>query len=1050
MSFVDRYLRRPHLVSAVLALAAGLGVIGYNRLPFKLFPDTERPQVAVVTVLPGASAADVESDLTRPIERELSGLDQVRAVRSTSRDEVSAVTVEFRYSRDLAGATTDVANALEKVRARFPPGTRAPTLFRVSSATAAVMTVAVRPKDGSHLDLSMVRQIAENPIRDRLLQLPQVANVEVFGGHRPVVRVTPDRDRLERYRLGVADVAAALAAANANQPAGLVVGDGSQIVLKRRGALTDVAQVAGVVLTDRGPGVVRVGDVAEVRRGVAEPKSAYHADGRPAIALNVQRQEDGNVLETIAAVEGALAGLERAFPEIVFSVPDSQKDLVTLSVSNMQDALKSSALMTLAVLFLFLASGRSLALVGVSLPMTFLLTFGVMWLGGMELNVVTLTAITLAVGMLVDDSIVVVENIQRHLDELGKPVRAAVIDGTKEILLADFAGTVTTVLALTPIVFVGGYVQRVMRPLSLTLIIALLSSFVISVTIIPLLAPWVLKPSSGRRGTLPERLAARLANAVLGRLRGFYQGVVRTALAHRMLFLVVAAAMLAVAGRQLPLAGRDLMPSMDAGIIKVVFEADAGASLAATEALLGRMEAVLAGYPEITTTSAVIGAEADVISFGSGRTPRQGAITVNLVNRFERDRDIWQIEDAMRQAFHGLPGLAQVDVYDFGATPLSTIKAPVVVMLSGPDLAVLDALGAEVERRLRGGLRGATSIGRSWRLDAEEAVLRLDPVRLARHGISPRAVTAQLAGAVGGAPASILRVPNQDGHLIWVQLPAGQRASLAALETFPILTGNGPVPLAQLGAIEKRRAAQVITHEGLERTVDVMAFRRTRAISHLQEDVAAALEGLELPPGYTLSHQGEIAQMNASFGDLGNALVLSLLLLFFSLVPTFRSWLHPVTIMSVIPLGLIGAAWMLLITGRHACMPAMMGMILLGGVVVNNSILLLDFARAARERGASLDDALVEAVGVRMRPILMTALSTIVGMIPIAAEWAVGLERLSPLAVVAIGGLLVATFLTMVYVPVVYSLLEQARGAAARVFGRRPAATAGQGRASAT
>ncbi|NOY44461.1 MAG: AcrB/AcrD/AcrF family protein [Deltaproteobacteria bacterium] len=728
MSFVEGYLRRPHLVSALLMLAAGLGAIGYNRLPFKLFPDTERPQVAVVTVLPGASASDVESDLTRPIERELSGLDQVRAVRSTSRDEVSAVTVEFRYSRDLSSAATDVANAIEKIRSRFPPGTRPPILFRVSSATAAVMTVALHPKDGSHLDLSMVRQIAENQIRDRLLQLPEVANVEVFGGHQAVVRVAPDRDRLERYRLTVADVAAALAAANANQPAGLVINDGSQIVLKRRGALASVADVARVVLTDRGPGIVRVGDVAEVRRGVAEPKSAFHANGRPAIALNVQRQEDGNVLETITAVEGLLVELEREFPEIAFSVPDSQKEIITLSVSNMKDALKSSILMTLAVLFLFLASGRSLALVGVSLPMTFLLTFGVMWLGGMELNVVTLTAITLAVGMLVDDSIVVVENIQRHLDELGKPVRAAVVDGTKEILLADFAGTATTVLALTPIVFVGGYVQRVMQPLALTLIIALVSSFVISVTIIPLLAPWILRKGAGGRSTLPERLTARLADAVLGRLRRFYQGVVRTALAHRLLFLAVAAAMLVVAGRQLPLAGRDLMPSMDAGIIKIDFEADAGSSLGATEALLGRMEAILSASPEVISTSAVVGAEADVISFGSGRTPRQGAITVNLVSRFERERSIWEIEDALRRAFQGLPGLAQVDVYDFGATPLSTIKAPVDVMISGPDLRVLDAIGAEVERRLQSHLRGATSIGRSWRLDGR-APARAGPAR---------------------------------------------------------------------------------------------------------------------------------------------------------------------------------------------------------------------------------------------------------------------------------------------------------------------------------
>lgn len=1043
MSFVDRYLERPHLVSAMLVLAAGLGVIGYNRLPLKLFPDTERPQVAVVTALPGASAADIESDLTRPIERELSGIDQVRSVRSTSRDEVSAVTVEFRYTKDLSSATTDVANALEKVRSRFPNGTKAPILFQVSSATPAVMTLALSPKQGSGLDLSMVRQMAENQIRDRLLQLPQVANVEVFGGHDPVILVNPDRNELERYHVEVADLAAALTAANANQPAGLVIGGGSQIVLKRRGALASAADVARVVLTGRGPGTVRLGDVAEIRRGTPEPRSSFHADGRPAIALNIQRQREGNVLETIDAVKALLPRLERQFPSVAFAVPDSQEGLLTLSVSNMRNALKSSILLTITVLFLFLASGRSLALVGVSLPMTFLLTFGIMWLGGMELNIVTLTAITLAVGMLVDDSIVVVENIQRHLDELSKPVREAVIGGTKEILLADFAGTATTVLALLPIVWVGGYVQRVMRPLSLTLIIALLASFVVSVTIIPLLAPWILRKQGGGRATLPERLTARVADAVLGRLRNFYQDTTRLALDHRALFLLAGAIMFVIALRQMPLAGQDLMPPMDTGIVKVAFEADAGSSLAATEKLLRRMEAIIGRTPGVESSMAMIGSEPEVISFGSGRTPRQGSITVNFVDRFHRQQTIWHIEDELRMQFQELAGLHHVDVYDYGATPLSTIKAPVDVMISGPDLRTLNAIGRNVEKRLAKHLRGATSIGRSWRLDAEEAVLELDPGQLASYGISPRAVTAQLGAAVGGMPASTLRVPNQDGQTIWVQLPASQRAHLAGLETFPIRTHRGSVPLAQLGTIRKLPTAQVITHEGLERTVDVMAYRRTRAISHLQADVGTALGDLVLPPGYTISQRGEVSQMKESFARLGSALSLSLLLLFFSLVPTFRSWLHPITIMSVIPLGIIGAAWMLLITHRHACMPAMMGVILLGGIVVNNSILLLDFARTARQRGARLDDALVEAVGVRMRPILMTATSTIVGMIPIAMEWSVGLERLSPLAIVAVGGLLVATFLTMVYVPILYSLLEDARMMVTGRFHHPPTPTPG-------
>jgi len=325
-----------------------------------------------------------------------------------------------------------------------------------------------------------------------------------------------------------------------------------------------------------------------------------------------------------------------------------------------------------------------------------------------------------------------------------------------------------------------------------------------------------------------------------------------------------------------------------------------------------------------------------------------------------------------------------------------------------------------------------TSISPSWRLDTLEAALELDPTKLALYGIGPEEVTAQISGVVGGMPASSFRVENQDSMSIWIQAPAEDRADLESLETFTIRTPGGVVPLAQIGAITMIPGTQIITHQALERTLDIKVFRARRAISHLNEDKLKALQDIELPPGYRISYQGEISQMTEAFGRLAAALGLSVIFLFFALVPSFRSWLHPITIMSVIPLAIIGAAWALLIFDRHACMPAMMGMILLAGIVVNNSILLLDFVRTARSNGASMDDALIDAVGVRMRPILMTAISTIAGMIPIAFEWAVGLERLSPLAVVAIGGLLVATFLTMIYVPIVYTLLEDLRG-----FGQR-------------
>jgi multidrug efflux pump subunit AcrB len=661
-----------------------------------------------------------------------------------------------------------------------------------------------------------------------------------------------------------------------------------------------------------------------------------------------------------------------------------------------------------------------------------------MWLAGLEFDMVTLTAVIVAVGMLLDDAIVVLENIERHYHEEGRDVRTAVVGGTDEVMLAIFSGTYATVMVLLPIIFIGGYVQTVMRPLAVSLSIALLASYVVSVTVIPLLAPFLLRRAAGARRNRFERVVLLFDDKLIAPIRDFYVRLTAVALRHRALVVFAGLALLAVSARQMPLVGRDLMPPMDAGIIKIVFEADANSSLGATEAVLSRLETIVRARPDVTSVSSVIGSEPGVISFGGGRLPQQGLMTVHLVDRFHRSASIWDVEANLRESFRAVPGLKSVNVFDFGATPLSTIRAPVDVMISGPDLAVLDRLGAEVERRLRGGVRGLTSISRSWRLDNLETAFTADPARFALYGISPASLAMQLQSAVRGLPSSTFRVANEDGLPLWVQLPPDGRRTAGDLRDYPVMTPRGVVPLSALGQLERRPAPSLITRQSLERTVDVQAYRAKRPISHIQEDVDAALAGLELPRGYRISQEGEIKQMNDSFARLAMALALGLVLLYFSLVPAFKSWLHPLTIMSAIPLALIGAAWGMLLADKHSCMPAFMGLILLAGIVVKNSILLIDFIETARARGESTRDALVAAVRVRTRPILMTAVGTSVGMIPIAAEWAIGLERLSPLAIVAIGGLMVSTFLTMVYVPVLYSLFEDAERFVRRVLGRAP------------
>ena len=1028
MSFVARYVRRPHLLLSVVLLLSAVGVVGYFKMPVNLFPDSERPQIAVVTVWRGASAADVSADVSRVIEKRLKGIDLVRRVTSTSNDEVSVVNAEFEYDKGLDSAATDVRSALDEIRPSLPSDLRPFQLFKISSATPAVLTLSLRPKDGSHLDLAMIRRLAENPVKERLLRLPEIGNVEVFGGYQSVVRVTLDPDRLQAFRLSPGQIQAALAALNRNAPEGLVVTDAMHVLLRSAGEFRTLDDVGSAVVSP-GPGApVYLRDVATIEPGVQERLSAFHGNGKPAIGVNVQRPLSGHALPTIQSVLGALPALQRDYPGIAFEIADTQGELIEKSVGNMADALRDAILMTAVVIFLFLADVRGMLLAAISIPFTYLVTFAFMWLLGFELNMVTLTGVILGVGMLLDDAIVVLENIERHHKQLGKELRDAVVGGTEEVMLAILSGTYATVVVLVPIIFIGGFVQTVLRPLSLTLSIALVASYVVSVTILPILAPWILRLGGRIERWRWERALDRFVTGkVLWHVQEFFARAVRFALRHKPLFLMPALMMLVLTGRVLmPLAGRDLMPPMDTGIFRVTFEAYPNTALPRAEDLLAEAERIVWAQPGVVRTSATLGSEAGVLSFGSGRNPQQAFLTVHLVDRFHRKRSLWEVEEAVQRGLRSVPGIRYPAVFDYGATPLSTIRSTVDVMVSGPDPAILDHLAGDVERRLRR-VGGLESVVRTWTLDRRELRFMPDDASLSLSGTDAAMVAAQIAGQVQGGPATLFRVPQQDSFPVWLQASAARRDATAELATLPVMTGSGPVPFSSLGTIGSTVVPTLHTRQDLTETVDVLGYRGTAAVTHVRDNVARALAGLELPPGYTLSDEGEGKAMDESFRALMAALLLGLVLLYFSLVPAFGSFLHPLTIMVAIPLGIIGAAWAMLATGKHGCMPSFMGMILLAGIVVKNSILLIDFIQEARRRGATVEEALVESVRVRTRPILMTAAGTAVGMLPIALEWAIGLERLSPLAVVAIGGLVVSTFLTLVYVPLIYGLLEKIR-----------------------
>jgi len=1015
----DNMLRKPHAILALMCAAILMGIIGYIGMPINLFPDVNRPSVSIVTKWLGAAATDVATEISHPIEVRMMAIDGVRRVTSTSRDGVSAVQVEFEYGSEIETDANAVTTELSRVKSELPQSIQESLIFKITDAARPVMVLAVTPKINSGLDLSDVRRLAENPLRDTLLNLAGVSEAEVFGGQVRQVEIALDRNKLSAHGVILEQVAAALNGANLSRPAGLVHQQGHRFLLTAKTLAKTPEDLAAVLVPLANGTQVRVADLGSVTWGRADASSIFHGNGKSAVAVSLLRSEHGFAQSVIESIQQALPDIKQQFPTLNIEIADTQGRLIGLTVSNMLDSLRDAIIMTIFVILLFIGNTRASIVVASVLPVSYLITFAVLNAIGYEFDMVTLSAVIIAVGLLVDDAIVVIENIERRMKQYGESGIDAAIKGTKEILLADTAGTVTTILVLIPIMFIGGYVQQVLRPLSVTLSIALLASLVASVTLIPILAPWII--SNTKESDPLGWLLKPFDRFVIEPLKRFYLALLDWGLKNRAIVIIGFVVLFAASANQMRFLGREIMPLMDTGVTRITFEAQPDTDDAQMAKLLSQVEAVVfAQIPKewILFSSSVIGSEAGVKSFGAQRRLQQGEITLNLVDRFNRDLDIWTIQNRIRQKLQNIPGLITANMAVYGSTPLSSIRASVDVMIQGSDNQVLDRLADQVIKKLHG-VKGLSGIERTWQGLSQRIELNVDPDKARLYGLTAFNVANQVAQQVNGVSGGSLRVPGENSIPIWVRLKVGQRSSQNDLQALTITADDGSeIPLISLAAPHFIDAPTAETHQGLIPTVDVLAWRRNISITRLNEDITNALASIKLPRGYSFHYEGEYKQLQESFSRLAVSFSIGLALLYLMLVVTFKSFLQPLAILFTLPLALIGAAWGLMLAGKFGSMPGFMGMILLMGIVVNNGILLVDFTQQSLNKGMSLVDALREAVAIRTRPILMTAFSAAVGMLPIALEWSVGIERLSPLAIVAIGGLLTGTFLTLLAIPV--------------------------------
>ncbi|MGQ9831727.1 MAG: efflux RND transporter permease subunit [Thermochromatium sp.] len=1012
------FYARPQLLAIILLLASLLGVVGYLKLPRNMYPDIERPQVTVITQLPGAAALTVAQKLSRPIEQELFALSGVRNVESTSKNEVSIVKAEFEYTKGLDAALVDVSNALSRVRAKLPAEVPPSAIYPIGSFTNPVLVLAVSPKPGSGLSLSQVRLLAENDLRAALITQPHVANVEVFGGHEPTLRVEFDPLKLARHGLSQAQFQELLAKLNRDWPLGTLQGGNATTTLTIYGEGSDAQRLR---LLPVAPGLT-LGDLADIHLGEAERFSAYHGNGKPAIAMAIQRAPGGAVASAIAEVEAKLPELRARYPRLEIAIADTQGELINTSNNNMMEALRDAILFTSLVILFFLGNWRAVVTALISIPLVFLITLAVLWLSGKELNTIVLTAIILALGMLVDDAVVVLENIERHLGELHEDITTAIRKGTEEVLFPVFVGTIATAVVIAPLMFVGDFTEQLFKHLVFPLVIAVLVSYFVAVTFIPRLSYFWYRNGLPEK-TRFERFLERLYQRTLGPGAAMYAHGLDWSFAggslRRWLLVLPAYGLLVVSFMFImPLMGRDALPPMDTGVIKAHVRFSANEPVAVAEARLAAFEQELMQDERLKRISLVFGSEPGVISLGSGQLPAEATFTLAYVNRFERSEDTWHIEADLRRRLNALPGVTAADVYSYGATPLSTIKATVDIRLYSEDWRRLPEAAAKVREALSQ-VPGLTSVSTVWDADAQETVLTLDEERLRSLGLTPETVVAQLP-LKGAAVASLSKLATVSAIPVKSYFSDPYRAEPATLMLLPIQLPNGQsVSLGELGRLARVQAVSTLTRDRMQYSLDVLAWREKAPTSVLAKQAEAAARAV-LPPGVTLVEKGDNGQGTESSKAMMAGMMMGMLLLFAVLVPAYGSFTLAGITMITLPLAAMGAAWGLLLFDKAMALPAILGIILLFSIIVKNSILMVDFIHGREKTGADPMSAARDSIRLRYRPILMTAFGTVAGMLPIALEHAVGLERLSPLADTAIGGLLLGTVLSLFYLPMFY------------------------------
>ena len=1038
MDFTRLAITRAGATAAVFLALAVAGFVAFRTLPINQFPNVDFRIVAIVTTYPGANPREMETQVTRPLEDAVAGLSGIDTITSVSGLGFSTITVQFKDSADPKTVASDVERRISGAASLFPSGANRPIVTKVDLGQQPIMQLAVYDNTLSPEHLYRVAKALVVPSFEEINGVSQVALV---GGRAEEVRVAVDPVRLAAYGLTLAQVQNALASANASIPGGSVTQGARQFELQVSGLFSRPEDLGRVVVA---PGPVRVGDLGTVTQGATELTQTTRVNGVQAILVAIGQQSGANLTDVTDAVRTAIPRIKGTLPatsEIV--VVQDTTPFVRGSLTGIQEELTFAIVLTSVILLLFLHNARAAGIVLLSIPTTLLTTFVLMQLMGFSLNFLSMLGLTLTIGILVDDSIVVLENILRHLARGERPFEAALL-GRAEIGLAAVAITLVDVVVFAPTGLVSGQIGGFFREFGFTVAGATLVSLFVSFTLTPLLAARIMKSGAEETTDLLGRFGARWDRG-FERFEERYRRVLDWSLGHRLVICATAAGSV-VAGLSLVVTGLipvEFVPSSDNGYFVVSTETPPGTSLEAHDAVMMQIERILLDMPEVQTVTASVGVSSTGV-FGSGSTgqARYGNVTVEVKPKKSGRRDVWAIIDDARERLAGVAGVTP-KVGIPGGGPGGGAP-PVAVRLTGPEFGTLSTLAERVQASLERS-PGLVNVSNGAPVGQPQLLIEVDQLRAADLGVNSASLGLLVRTAFAGSVATKYQRPDGTLQDVRLQLQGASRKSVEDVGNLPVQTVTGQtVKLSQVARISEASGPSQIDHYDRLRVVNVNAALQTGfSLSQVQPDVDRAIKELVLPTGYKASVGGTSAQQSKSFGQLFLALGASVVLAYLLMAILYNSLLDPLIILFALPVAIGGAMFGLFVFQYDFSVFSMIGLILLVGLAIKNGILLVDRTNQNRTRGLSIRDALLEAGPARLRAILMTSLTIAIALLPTAFQLGEGSELRAPLAATVIGGIISSTVLTLVFVPVVYTLLNDLSdrtGALLRVmFRMRPA-----------